>query len=58
MRHEDKIETINVNQIKMKAKRGKPRKLNKTNMKNHVKQDVSTTNNITTEKQKFNSIQK
>ena len=39
----------------MKAKRGRPRKLNKT-CKNRVKQDVSTTNNIMTEKQKFNNI--
>ena len=40
----------------MKAKRGRPRKPNKTNTNNNVKQNVSTTNKITTEKEKYNNV--
>ena len=40
----------------MKAKRGRPRKSNKTTTNNNVKQNVSTTNKITTEKEKYNNV--
>ena len=40
----------------MKAKRGRRRKLHKTNKNNKVKQNISTTNKITTEKEKYNNV--
>ena len=42
--------------MKMKVKRDRPRKPNKKNKNNNVKQKLNTTNKITTEKGKYNNV--